>query len=150
MGFLSFMKKKPEQKMEFPSKAELEVPPAPAGIEEPVATDVPMPPEEVVEEKPVEEHKIEPEFKPFEEEKQPQHEEAVVQVPKKPIFVKVDTYRILLSEITSSKNVLKNSEASLMRIGDFKNEEDKEYSKFNSQLTDIQRKLITVDSALFE
>ena len=68
----------------------------------------------------------------------------------KPLFVLIDNYRGVLEELSETKNLLKNSEDILFRMNGLKNEMDKKYGLWNSQLEDVQRKLVFVDKTLFE
>ncbi|MEE9525279.1 MAG: hypothetical protein V3V78_01585 [Candidatus Woesearchaeota archaeon] len=68
---------------------------------------------------------------------------------KKPIFVYLESYRELMNEVSSIQNTLKEGSDSLSRVSEFKEDQDKEFNKWESQLKDIQRKLLYADKALF-
>ena len=69
--------------------------------------------------------------------------EDVYQVHKrrKPLFVKVDTFKLILSEIRTAKVTLKESENNLARIAEIDSANDKEFDKWHSQLNEVQRRL---------
>ncbi len=68
----------------------------------------------------------------------------------KPLFVLVDNYKCVLEELSETKNVLKNSEDILFRVNELKNEMDKKYELWRTEMEDVQRKLVFVDKTLFE
>lgn len=149
MGFLNFLKSKKKEE-ELPEKRELEVPPAPPTKEE-------LPEFPSVEEFPKAKKKIEkPEITPIErleeaalEEQQEELEEREELVVKKPIFIPLENFRDIIDEIGLMNNVLKENEDTLARISEFKEDEDLEFDKWESQIKDIQKKLIYVDKTLF-
>ncbi len=134
------------------NKRELEVPPAP-----PVSEELPSFPSmragsrirtkgvkgthpstyyDAAEEKAVREEKAELEVR----------EELEV---KKPVFVPANSFRDMLDEINLIRNVLQENEDAVTRMAEFKGDEDKEFNKWQSQLADIQKKLIFADKTLF-
>ena len=68
---------------------------------------------------------------------------------KKPIFVDLENYRELMKEMTIIGSTLKEGADSLARVADFKEDENKEFKKWEASLKDIQRKLIYADKTLF-
>ena len=68
---------------------------------------------------------------------------------RKPIFVYLDSYKEIMKEINVTQNTLKEGADSLSRVSDFKEDEDKEFKKWESHIKDIQRKLIYADKTLF-
>ena len=191
MGILSFFGKKKEvakPRLEFPSKAELEVPPPPPMVEPKeeekmpaFKEDIEVPPPVAVPEGPTSmEEKKEEEFLPFKEkfpeepeepkfeelkptkapgtlEAEPVSEEAgeieeVYQIPKKrkPIFVKIETFKQILSEIRAAKVTLKESENNLTKVIELKSVADKEFDKWHGQVNEVQKRLTQVDRVLFK
>lgn len=69
---------------------------------------------------------------------------------KKPIFVKIDAYKDMTDEIGLIKTNLKEAEDLVKRVAEFKEDEDKEFNKWQDQLNDIQKKLIFADKILFQ
>ena len=67
----------------------------------------------------------------------------------KPIFMAVETFRDISEEIQLTSHILKENEDVLVRVSQFKEDQDKEFKKWESQTTDIQKKLIYVDKILF-
>ena len=67
----------------------------------------------------------------------------------KPIFVDLQLYKDMLDEVGLIKSVLKENEDALARVAEFKQDEDKEFKKWQDQLLDVQRKLIFADKTLF-
>ena len=68
---------------------------------------------------------------------------------RKPIFVYLEQYQEMINEVSIMQNTLKEGDDSLSRISEFKEDEDKEFKKWEAQLKDMQRKLIFVDKTLF-
>ncbi len=150
MGLLNMFGKSKEKKegFEFPEKEDLDIPPAPPSVtEEP--TELPS--------FPVKEEKVEvPEISPVDE-----AEDEAVQIVKegleereslelaKPLYIKYKMYKAMLDEVSQIKIILKESEDTLTRLADFKDDEDKEFAKWRRELDDIQRKLIYADKVLF-
>jgi len=69
---------------------------------------------------------------------------------KKPIFVYLDSYKEMMNELTVVQNTLKEGADSLVRVAEFKEDQDKEFNKWDAQLKDVQRKLTYVDRRLFK
>ncbi|MBD3354675.1 hypothetical protein GF361_01665 [Candidatus Woesearchaeota archaeon] len=68
---------------------------------------------------------------------------------KKPIFVYLDSYKEIMKEVNQINNTLKEGDDSLKRVAEFKEDEDEEFSRWESQIKDIQKKLIYADKTLF-
>jgi len=67
----------------------------------------------------------------------------------KPIFINVKNYRDVLDEIGLIKNIVKENMDVVTRISEFKEDEDKEFEKWQKIIGDMQKKLIFVDKTLF-
>ena len=147
MGFKDFFKTK--KRIDFREKNELIIPPAPSTKEElPVFPS----PEEVPEIKEVPKPKLSPLEKAEKEAVKAQEEELDEREElslKKPIFVYLDAYKEILKEVTSINNTVKEAEDGLIRVHQFKEDEDKEFKKWESCIKDIQRKLTYADKTLF-
>ncbi len=68
---------------------------------------------------------------------------------KKPIFVYLDSYKEIMKEVNQINNTLKEGDDSLKRVSEFKEDEDEEFKRWESQIKDIQKKLIYADKTLF-
>ncbi|MBD3249477.1 hypothetical protein GF336_05510 [Candidatus Woesearchaeota archaeon] len=133
-----------------PSEKDLEIPPAPPTKEElpsfpdipkdisvPSKKEVPVPTVENVEDDAVKEQKKELE----------EREDLEV---KKPIFVGIENYKNMIDEIGLMKNTLKEAEDTIVRVSEFKGDEDKAFDSWQKQIEDIQKKLIYADKTLFK
>lgn len=151
MGFLDLFKKE-DKREKYPDKRTLDVPPAP-----PTAEELPSLPsgninmhriksKEIVEDKSDYIEKME--ARAVNEGKEIVEEREDISL-KKPIFVPIDLFRNISDEISSTQNIVKENGDTIARIEDFKEDEDKEYNKWEIQIKDIQKKLIYVDKTLF-
>ena len=68
---------------------------------------------------------------------------------RKPIFLRLESFRDIIEEVSLTSNILKENEDILTRINEFKEDQDKRFNKWETQLKDMQRKMIYVDKALF-
>lgn len=156
MVFKLFRKRKEE--FEFPEKGEIEVPPAPPAIPEEPAE---LPTFPSVEEPEVEVKEKEPEMveeapssvEEMEKEsisgvKESLEEREGLELTK-PLFIEAKLYKGIIDDISVLKNTLKDSADELMKMGDLKDDREKNYSVWHKQIEDIQRKLIYVDNSLF-
>lgn len=148
MGFFSFKKKK-----EVPSMPELEVPPVPRAKKElPPPKDVatikavkqaverPRPMAPSVEE--MEERVFEAQKKEIEE-----REELKLT---KPIFVSVENYKDMLTEMSLALNIQQENDKIIEKLKEITSYKEKKFDKWESQFQTIQKKLIYVDKSLFE
>ena len=55
----------------------------------------------------------------------------------------------MIDEIGLVNNIVKEGEGILTRVAEFKEDEDKEYHKWEAHVKDVQKKLIYVDKTLF-
>ena len=67
----------------------------------------------------------------------------------KPLFITISSYKELLEEAGLTKGILKENEDIMERVINFKEDQNKEFNKWESQLKDMQKKLIFIDKALF-
>jgi len=67
----------------------------------------------------------------------------------KPLFVSATFYKEALEELGLTRGILQENEDIIERIIDFKEDQDKEFNKWESQFKDIQKKLIFIDKSLF-
>ncbi|MBS3098371.1 hypothetical protein J4209_06275 [Candidatus Woesearchaeota archaeon] len=172
MAFLKFLKKK-----EKPMEADLDVPPMPPPMEgdEEMGplSDIPPPPPDFEELPPfpsplekeetfskveltlpeIPEEEALGEVEEFEGEaiveKRPLPKEEPIEVTK-PIFVRADKFKDILKEMGHIRGNIKENEAALIRVEDLKEDKEKEFEKWRSNLEDIQRKLTYADQALFK
>jgi len=68
----------------------------------------------------------------------------------KPVFVKMEMFQSIINELNLIKNVAKESDDAIARVGDFAQDQEKEFNKWQSQLADIQKKLIFVEKTMFK
>ena len=68
----------------------------------------------------------------------------------KPIFVRADSYKSILSSISIIKSKINESESIVTRLNEIKNTKDKEFEKWKNDLEEMQGKLIYIDANLFE
>lgn len=76
-------------------------------------------------------------------------EERENMVLKKPIFVDLDYFKVMLDEMGMVKKHLKEMNDGLARLDDFRSDKQKEFEKWRKSLEDVQRKLIFADKTLF-
>ena len=69
---------------------------------------------------------------------------------KEPLYVMVDNYREIMEGTNQVRSHLKEANDVIVRLGELKNEEDKEFEKWRLELEDMQRKLMYVDKVIFE
>ncbi len=69
---------------------------------------------------------------------------------KKPIFVNVDDYKVLLGDISEIKNSLGGLNLSVAKIKNLKDKEDTEFKNWQLALEDMKKKFLFVDELLFE
>lgn len=68
----------------------------------------------------------------------------------KPVFVRMDSFQSIISELNMIKSIAKESDDAIIRVGDFAEDQDREFNKWQSQLGDIQKKLIFIDKTMFK
>ena len=66
------------------------------------------------------------------------------------LFVKVDDFRNVLSEVKSIKDEIKDLNENIIRLHNVKNNKDKSHNQFSSVLKDLERKYLFIDKTLFE
>jgi hypothetical protein len=115
--------------------------------------DVPSAPEEEIEEMP-KFPEIPEEFKPLPEEEKLRPPEIVEEAreliePTKPLFIEVNDFKEVLEEIGMMKTILKEADDAAARTEEFAADEDKELRKWETVVSDAQRKLIYCDKILF-
>jgi len=67
----------------------------------------------------------------------------------KPLFIPADSYKELLEDLGLTRGILKENTDIIERVLNFKEDQDKEFNRWESQFKDMQKKLIFVDKALF-
>ena len=200
MGFLKFLKKSKEDKLEMPFEEDLDMPPSPPVLSskerlppmpdlemkpfsmpeeetpssidlEPMETEIPeeipKPPEPRL---PRFEEKVKPAHLPRhnqppihkerhisplermeryavrEERKILRHEAA----PLKPIFVRIEKFKEIKRSSGIIRNDLRNADEVLAKLQAMKGDKDKEFSKWQKTIEDIQKKMIFIDKTLFK
>lgn len=164
MAFFKFGKKKEQ----VPSFSDLDIPPPPlpseAEIPPPPMAAEGHPPSELPEIKfgefenvPFEQFSELPSLEPEPKEpeltraqKEEMKEELEAKEINEPIFVKSSQFKNVLFEINSIRDKLKESETILSDLEDIKYDRESQFKKWNSQLEDIQKKLMLMDKTLFK
>ena len=67
-----------------------------------------------------------------------------------PIFVKVNEFRGILSEISTIKRDLKTTDQSLLKLNEIEANRDKILAKWHDIMVDLQKKVIFIDKTLFK
>jgi len=144
MGFLKFLKGKKEE-FKFPSKDELDIPPAPVETQE---AEKPVFPSLDEYDNKADKYSRADRMERMEEriEEKELDEPTVAD---KPIFVRSDFFKAMIDELTVVKTTLKESDHILARVAEFKADEDKEFDKWHLQLKDVHKKLIYAEGKLF-
>ena len=155
MGFLKNIFK-PRDK--FPEKKELEVPQPPptseelpspeeiSSIKEAVIKPRPAPKEGIIKQFPSLVEKMEKRAVEKQKEILEEREELTIT---KPIFIPIKSFKDIVEEVSLISNIVKESEDTLTRTIEFKEDENKEYNRWQSAFKDIQKQLIFVDKSLF-
>lgn len=68
----------------------------------------------------------------------------------KPLFVKIDRYKEVMSTLNELKAKLKNATDILAELDKIKEDEEKELASWHDDLESIKEKLMAIDRALFE
>lgn len=149
MVFDLFKKKK--KGLDLPEKSEIDIPPAPPMMPEesvelptfptPEATE-PIKPESAM---PSVEKMEASAIKGVEGELGEREDLELV----RPIFIEANLYKGVMDDVGVLKSVLKDSTNRLQRIGELKDDREKNYGLWHKQIEDIQRKLIYADNSLF-
>ncbi len=66
------------------------------------------------------------------------------------LFVRVDDFRNVLSEIKSVKDEINDFNEKIAQLHNIKNNKDKSHNQFGSVLKDLERKYLFIDKTLFE
>ncbi len=141
MGLFS-KKKEPEVKPELPP---LKFPELPSEQKEQVAQPAQPQAEEI---SPKEEQIIKEAIAPakpaVEEKPIPKMEEE------KPLFVKIEKYKEVMTTLSELKSKLKNASDILNELDKIKEDEEKELASWHSDLEAIKERLMKIDQTLFE
>ena len=66
------------------------------------------------------------------------------------VFVKIEEYKDILDILELIKDRLEEAKRTLANINEIKNDEDSELEMWGSALSEIERKVESIDRALFE
>ena len=66
------------------------------------------------------------------------------------VFVKIEEYKDILDILELIKDMLEEAKRTLANINEIKNDEDSELEMWGSALSEIERKVESIDRALFE
>ncbi len=159
MGFLNFIKKtKKKEDFSFPSNLDLDIPPPPPTVKSAAKVEKELPSFSAkkveLPKKPIEIPK--PEIRPvpkfvekFEKKAFKEEKEELHTVERKPVFIDVEDYRGIISNLMLTKGNIKEATSSLARVEDINEAQDKELEMWQKIYKDLQRKLIFVDKTLF-
>ena len=86
----------------------------------------------------------------FEEEKRKRARTEFYPEAIKPLFVKMESFQSVINELNLIKSITKESEDAVIRVGDFAEDQEKEFNRWQGQLTDLQKKLIFIDKTIFK
>lgn len=67
-----------------------------------------------------------------------------------PVFVKIKDYNQILDELNKVKKNIKNAKDLIAKIRDLRAEEDAEIDLWDSDLDDVEQKIINIDKTMFE
>ncbi len=74
--------------------------------------------------------------------------EVVRHMPVQPTFVAVEDYKRIINDTNVVRSKLMEAENFVRRLGDLKNEEERAFDKWRSQLEDVEKKLSYVDKLI--
>jgi hypothetical protein len=67
-----------------------------------------------------------------------------------PVYVHVDQYKSILTNLASVRKKLSDSEELLQKLHEVREKESEDFGKWHDELEDIQRKIVHIDKTLFE
>jgi len=106
-----------------------------------------------------------PPLPPLEEPGFPRYESRMPKLPKlpplrtepeihqnteEPIFVKIDKYKNAVNSLSNITSTLKEAEASMRKLNELKELEDREMTHWHETIESIKDKLLNIDKKLFE
>jgi hypothetical protein len=161
MALFGFLKKKPEELPLPPPPSPPELQPLLRGDIEPIrppeAMPMPPAPEEHIEElpelptalpAPTREEEVQVLDKTIRiEEEEPVVKEVVRPTPK-PTFVAVEDYKRIINDTNAIRSKLMDAENFVRRLSDLKNEEERAFERWRTQLEDAEKKLNYVDQLI--
>ena len=68
----------------------------------------------------------------------------------KPLFVRIDDYKVALDALHSLKEKIKEAEALLSSVSELRQKEEQHLQKWQQELQTLKSKLLTIDHTLFE
>ena len=74
--------------------------------------------------------------------------EVIRHMPSRPAFVAVDDYKRIINDTNIIRSKLMDAENFVRRLGDLKNEEERTFEKWRSQLESVEKKLSYVDKII--
>lgn len=141
----------PEGPLEVKEEKPPELPPMP---EKHIPSEMPEIKPPAKEEKPEEKPPSMPEFPeiPKEEAKAAEKIERPVAPAETagPRFVKISSFQTVLTKADEIRSSLKKAENVILKLGELKNEEEKEFQKWRTQLEDTEKKLSYIDQVIFK
>ena len=67
-----------------------------------------------------------------------------------PVYVKIDDYKDVLEILDIIKKKMDETKGVLQKLNDLKNAEDTELDVWESEIEEVERKIVFIDRALFE
>ena len=78
------------------------------------------------------------------------HEKEDIKEKISPLFIKISGFNSVIGDIDFMKNEIKSGTAMLDKLNEIKNEQDKHFSEWRSNMKEIERKLMYIDRVIFE
>jgi hypothetical protein len=69
---------------------------------------------------------------------------------KSPVFIKIDKYREVLDIVDVLKKQLSDVKSTLDHVNDLKSQEEQELAIWQSNIDEVEKKILFVDQTLFE
>ncbi|MBW2970180.1 hypothetical protein KY309_03190 [Candidatus Woesearchaeota archaeon] len=86
--------------------------------------------------------------KPAEPAWEKEEEKIEVRPPLKPTFVAIEDYKRIINDTNTIRAKLMEAENFVRKLGDLKNEEERAFEKWRTQLEDVEKKLGYVDQLI--
>ena len=157
MGMFDFMKKRRAEELPLPPPPPPEaLPPMLRGDIEPIRAEAPSPIAEVIPlpelppalpapQAPAGEKEVKIFDKTIVGEAVEEPVREVVRAIPKPTFVAVEDYKRIINDTNTIRSKLMDAENFVRRLSDLKNEEERSFEKWRTQLEDVEKKLSYVD-----
>jgi len=71
------------------------------------------------------------------------------EMPARPLFMSLGDYKGVIEEIELTKNIMREAEDAAVRIEEFSVDEEQQFKKWQSLVSDVQKNLIYCEKTLF-